>query len=49
MSFGQILTDVNKGTTFHAGDTVYAVFVGANPRVSLLTIHRERGVLMYLL
>lgn len=31
--FGAVLTDV-KTTAYHAGDTVTATFVGANPRVS---------------
>ena len=32
-SFGQVLTDV-ESTPYGAGDTVFAAFVGANPRVS---------------
>jgi neutral ceramidase len=31
--FGQVLTDV-ENTAYHAGETVTAQFVGANPRVS---------------
>jgi neutral ceramidase len=31
-SFGQVLIDV-ANTAFHAGNTVVAQFVGANPRV----------------
>jgi neutral ceramidase len=33
-SFGAVLVDVNT-TAYHAGDTVSAQFVGANPRVRL--------------
>ena len=33
--FGDVLNDVNKSPAYHAGDTVSAVFAGANPRVRL--------------
>lgn len=32
-SFGQVTIDVNTASPYHAGDTVVAQFVGANPRV----------------
>jgi neutral ceramidase len=34
-SFGQVIRDVNS-IPYSAGETVYALFVGANPRVSCL-------------
>ncbi|KAF7326382.1 Neutral ceramidase [Mycena venus] len=34
-SFGQVLVDVVKTTAYHAGSTVLAQFVGANPRNNL--------------
>lgn len=33
-SFGSVLLDVRTGSSYHAQDTVQAVFLGANPRVS---------------
>ncbi|KAF9479377.1 ceramidase [Pholiota conissans] len=33
--FGQVLTDVNTASAYHAGNTVSATFVGANPRNNL--------------
>ncbi|KAF8181831.1 Neutral/alkaline nonlysosomal ceramidase [Pholiota molesta] len=33
--FGQVLTDVNTGAAYKAGDTVVATFVGADPRNNL--------------
>ncbi|KAH9485768.1 Neutral ceramidase 2 [Psilocybe cubensis] len=33
--FGAVLTDVNTNAPYHAGDTVFAQFVGANPRNNL--------------
>ncbi|KAF8959977.1 Neutral/alkaline nonlysosomal ceramidase [Flammula alnicola] len=33
--FGAVLTDVNTAAAYHAGDTVSAQFVGANPRNNL--------------
>lgn len=34
-SFGQVTTDVNTQSAYNAGETVSAVFVGANPRNNL--------------
>jgi len=33
--FGAVLTDVKTNAPYHAGDTVFAQFVGANPRNNL--------------
>jgi len=35
MNFGSVLVDVNTSPAYHAGDTVSAQFVGANPRNNL--------------
>lgn len=39
--FGDVLKDVNKSPAYHVGDTVSAVFVGANPRVSCTFFFRK--------
>lgn len=39
-SYGALLTDVVTGVAHRAGSTIFAVFVGANPRVkSYLPTH----------
>jgi neutral ceramidase len=37
-AFGSVLLDVRTSAPYHAGDTVRAVFLGANPRVSDLVL-----------
>jgi neutral ceramidase len=38
--FGKVLVDVNT-TSYQAGDTVFAIFVGANPRVSGISLFQR--------